>query len=284
MDPSSRVFTLALAVSLVFHALLFSLHFKFPEGKRLKDAPQMLDVVLVNSKTKSRPTKSDVQAQANLDGGGNTDENRRASTPLPVLNETERGTDAKRATRRVQELEAQQQRLMTQLQSKATVAPTEAKPEPSVEPPPQVSGADLANSALALARMQAQIKRNIDEYNQRPRKETIGTRAREYRFAQYVEGWRMKVERIGNLNYPDDARGRLYGSLILTVTIKADGTLQSVEINRSSGHQVLDRAAERIVRMAAPYSAFSSDIRKDTDLIEIVRTWTFAPGDRLFGE
>jgi len=285
MDPSSRVFTLALAVSLLFHAVLFSLQFKFPDTRRPKDAPQMLEVVLVNSKTKSQPVKSDVRAQANLDGGGNTDENRRASTPLPVLNEAERGSDTKRATRRVQELEAQQQRLMTQLQSKASVASTtEAKPEPSVEPQPQISGTDLANSALALARMQAQIKRNIDEYNQRPRKEIIGTRAREYRFAQYVEGWRMKVERIGNLNYPDDARGRLYGSLILTVTIKADGTLQSVEVNRSSGHQVLDRAAERIVRMAAPYSAFSSDIRKDTDLIEIVRTWTFAPGDKLFGE
>jgi protein TonB len=284
MDPSSRVFTLALAVSLLFHAVVFSLHFKFPEGKRLKDAPQMLEVVLVNSKTKSRPTKSDVQAQANLDGGGNTDENRRASTPLPVLNETERGTDVKRATRRVQELEAQQQRLMTQLQSKATVASTEAKPEPVVEPPPQVSGTDLANSALALARMQAQINRRIEEYNQRPRREFIGARASEYRFAQYVEGWRLKVERVGNVNYPEDARGRLYGSLILTVTIKPDGALESVEVNRSSGHQVLDRAAERIVRMAAPYAAFPPDIRKDRDLLVITRTWTFAPGDKLYGE
>jgi protein TonB len=284
MDPSSRVFALAMAVSLVLHAVLFSLHFKFPDPTRLKDAPQMLEVVLVNSKTKSKPTKSDVHAQANLDGGGNTDEKRHASTPLPVLNETERGTDVKRATRRVQELEAQQQRLMTQLQSKASVASTVAKPEPSPEPPPQVSGADLANSALALARMQAQINRRIEEYNQRPRREFIGARATEYRFAQYVEGWRMKVERIGNVNYPEDARGRLYGSLILTVTIKTDGSLDSVEVNRSSGHQVLDRAAERIVRMAAPYAPFPPDIRKDRDLLVITRTWTFAPGDKLFGE
>lgn len=284
MDSSSRVFSLALTVSIVLHALLLSLHFKYPDATRLKNMPQMLEVVLVNSKTKSKPAKSEVQAQANLDGGGNTDQNRRASTPLPLLNETERGTDVKRATKKVRELEAQQQRLMTQLEAKAKVASTTAKAEPSVEPQPQVSGADLANSALAFARMQAQINRRIEEYNQRPRKEFVGARAREYRFAQYVEGWRMKVERHGNVNYPEDARGRLYGSLILTVSIKNDGTLEAVEVNRSSGHQVLDRAAERIVRMAAPYAAFPPDIRKDTDILVITRTWTFAPGDKLFGE
>ena len=284
MDSSSRVFTLAMATSVVLHAVLLSLHFKYPDATRLKNTPQMLEVVLVNSKTKSQPAKSEVQAQANLDGGGNTDQNRRASTPLPLLNETERGTEVKRATKKVQELEAEQQRLMTQLEAKAKVASTTAKPEPSVEPQPQATGADLANSALALARMQAQINRRVEEYNQRPRKEFIGARAREYRFAQYVEGWRMKVERLGNVNYPEDARGRLYGSLILTVSIKTDGTLDSVEVNRSSGHQVLDRAAERIVRMAAPYAAFPPDIRKDTDVLVITRTWTFAPGDKLFGE
>ena len=284
MDSSSRVFTLAMATSVVLHAVLLSLHFKYPDATRLKNTPQMLEVVLVNSKTKSQPAKSEVQAQANLDGGGNTDQNRRASTPLPLLNETERGTEVKRATKKVQELEAEQQRLMTQLEAKAKVASTTAKPEPSVEPQPQATGADLANSALALARMQAQISRRVEEYNQRPRKEFIGARAREYRFAQYVEGWRMKVERLGNVNYPEDARGRLYGSLILTVSIKTDGTLDSVEVNRSSGHQVLDRAAERIVRMAAPYAAFPPDIRKDTDVLVITRTWTFAPGDKLFGE
>ena len=284
IDSSSRVFTLAMATSVVLHAVLLSLHFKYPDATRLKNTPQMLEVVLVNSKTKSQPAKSEVQAQSNLDGGGNTDQNRRASTPLPLLNETERGTEVKRATKKVQELEAEQQRLMTQLEAKAKVASTTAKPEPSVEPQPQATGADLANSALALARMQAQISRRVEEYNQRPRKEFIGARAREYRFAQYVEGWRMKVERLGNVNYPEDARGRLYGSLILTVSIKTDGTLDAVEVNRSSGHQVLDRAAERIVRMAAPYAAFPPDIRKDTDVLVITRTWTFAPGDKLFGE
>ena len=130
MDPASRVFSLALSISIVLHAVLFSLHFKFPDATRLKNTPQMLEVVLVNSKTKSKPVNTELHAQSNLDGGGNTDQNRRASTPLPVMSETERGSDVTRATKKVQELEAQQQRLLTQLQAKTAVASTEPKSEP----------------------------------------------------------------------------------------------------------------------------------------------------------
>ena len=138
--------------------------------------------------------------------------------------------------------------------------------------------------ALAIARMEAQISRQTEEYNKRPRKKNIGARAEEYRFAQYVEDWRLKVERIGNLNYPDGARGRVYGSLVLTVSIKADGSLDKIEVDRSSGYQILDRAAERIVKMASPYAGFPANIKRDTDILVITRTWTFAPGDKLFGE
>jgi protein TonB len=243
-------------------------------------------VVLVNSKTKASAANPDVLAQANLDGGGNTDENRRAKTPLPLLKESEPGLDAKRAARRVRELEAQQLKMMTKLQSVKSVTSTEPqKAAPAIETPqPQASGQDLATSALAIARLEAQISRQTEEYNKRPRKEFVGSRAREYRFAQYVEDWRQKVERIGNLNYPDSARGRVYGSLVLMVSIKSDGNLDSVEVQRSSGHQILDRAAERIVKMAAPYASFPASITRDTDVIVITRTWTFAQGDKLYGE
>ena len=202
-----------------------------------------------------------------------------------MLKETEPGTDARRAARRVQELEAQQLKMMTQLRAAKSVTPVEqAKAAATALPQPQVSGQDLATSALAIARMEAQISRQLEEYNQRPRKAFIGSRAREYRFAQYVEDWRLKVERIGNLNYPDGARGKVYGSLVLTVSIKSDGSLDSVEVQRSSGHQILDRAAERIVKMASPYANFPANIKRDTDILVITRTWTFAPGDKLFGE
>ena len=286
MDPSSRSLTLAMGMSIVLHAVALSIHFKLPDIILDKYASQALEVVLVNSKTRAKPSKADVLAQANLDGGGNTDENRRAKTPLPVLRETESGADAKRAARRVRELEAQQLKMLTRLQAAKSVSATEQPKAASAAeaPQPRISGQDLATSALAIARLEAQISRQFDEYNKRPKKEFIGARAREYRFAQYVEDWRLKVERIGNLNYPDGARGRVYGSLVLTVSIKADGSLESVEVQRSSGHQILDRAAERIVKMASPYAGFPANIRRDTDILVITRTWTFAPGDKLFGE
>jgi protein TonB len=286
MDPSSRSLTLALGASIFLHAMALSIHFKLPDIIRDKYGSLPLEVVLVNSKTKAAPVKADVLAQANLDGGGNTDEERRAKTLLPVLKEAELGADAKRAARRVQELEAQQSKMMSQLQSAKNVSSAEQpKTAPATDvPQPQATGQDLATRALAIARLEAQISRQTDEYNKRPRKAFIGSRAQEYRFAQYVEDWRLKVERIGNLNYPEDARGRIYGSLILIVSIKADGNLESVEVKQSSGHQILDRAAERIVKMASPYARFPANITSDTDMLVITRIWTFAPGDKLFGE
>ena len=286
MDPSSRSITIALGASILLHAVALSIHFKLPDIIRDKYIAPPLEVVLVNSKTKTSAANPDVLAQANLDGGGNTDENRRAKTPLPLLKEAEPGVDAKRAARRVRELEAQQLKMMTKLESAKSVASAEPlKAAPAMETPqPQASGQDLATSALAIARLEAQISRQTEEYNKRPRKEFVGSRAREYRLAQYVEDWRQKVERIGNLNYPDSARGRVYGSLVLMVSIKSDGNLDSVEVQRSSGHQILDRAAERIVKMASPYASFPANITRDTDVIVITRTWTFAQGDKLYGE
>jgi protein TonB len=170
---------------------------------------------------------------------------------------------------------------MTRLKSERAVSTDTAKVNPAAAPEPNRSGADLASSALAIARIEGQIARQLEEYNQRPRKKFIGARVEEYRFAQYVEDWRQKIERIGNLNYPDAARGRLYGSLVLTVVIKANGDLDRVEVNRSSGQRLLDDAARRIVQMAAPYAAFPESIRRDTDVLEITRTWTFTNMDRL---
>ncbi len=283
LAPSQRVLAVAITVSVVLHAVLLAIHFKLPDAMR-QMSNQTLEVVLVNSKSRTRPVKPDVLAQANLDGGGNTDENRRAKTPLPVLPNTAPGADVTQAQRRIQELEAQQRQVLTQTQPKPA-ASAEPVPVPvAPEPKALLSGADLAARTLAIARLEAQVSRNIDEYNKRPRKNFVGARASEYRFAQYVDDWRQKVERIGNINYPEGARGKMYGSLVLEVSLKPDGEIESLAVMRSSGFQLLDRAAERIVRMAAPYSPFPPDVRKDTDILVITRTWHFAQGDRLFGE
>jgi len=282
MEVEQRNFALALGVSVLLHLMLLAIHFKLPE-KLNKATEQVLDVILVNSKSAKKPTKAQAKAQANLDGGGNTDEDRRAKTPLPVAPKVREGTDLMDARKRVAELEAQQQQMLTRLQSQKTVVNDSRRNDNQQAPnaQPVASGLDLATAALNLARLEGQIARNIEDYNKRPRKKFIGARVEEYRFAQYVEDWRLKVERVGNLNYPEAAKGRHYGNLVLTVVIKSDGTLDRVEINRPSGQKVLDEAARRIVEMAGPYAPFPEAIRRDTDILEITRTWSFTTSDRL---
>lgn len=270
---------MAIGASILLHALVLSLHFGFPEMSRVVQ-DKALEIVLVNSKSARRPSDSQALAQTNLDGGGDIEQDRRAKTSLPVSDQRKSGADLEQARQRQQQLETQQQKLLAQAKSKTVVA---ARPESEAQPKPNttLSGRDLAQSALAMARLEGEIAQNVEEYNKRPRKRNIGLRTDEYRFAQYVEDWRQKVERIGTLNYPDAARGKLYGSLVLTVTIKNDGSVDKVEINRSSGHRILDDAARRIVQMASPYSPFPPDIRRDTDILEITRAWSFVNGDSL---
>lgn len=283
LDRQSRVLYGAIAASVVLHAVLLAVHFRYPDALRWNSANQPLEVVLVNARTKEKPVHADVLAQANLDRGGNTDERRRAKTPLPVTRPHDPGRDLAQAQRRVRRLEEQQRRLLAKATaSRLAVAPETEHKAPAEQPKPQLSGRDLADLSLAAMQLQAQIDRRIEEYQKRPRKKFIGARATEYRFAQYEEDWRQKIERVGTLNYPAEARGKLYGNLRLTVTIRPDGSVQSVDLDRSSGLKVLDAAAFKIVRMASPFAPFPPDIRKDTDLLVITRTWFFGPGDKIW--
>jgi periplasmic protein TonB len=280
-----RMLGAALGLSLALHAAVLSVHFKFPEGLRWKQENPPLEVVLVNAKTRERPAKAEVLAQANLDRGGNVEENRRAKTPLPVTEPRKPGKDFADAQRRQRALEARQQELLEQMRAVQSQAPAAAPRQQGLEEPgAKTSGRDLADLALAAMRLQAQIDRQIEDYQKRPRKKFIGANAAEYRFAQYEEDWRVKVERVGTLNYPAEARGKVYGNLRLTVAIRPDGSVESVELDRSSGLKVLDAAAFKIVRMAAPYARFPPDIKRDTDLLVITRTWFFGQGDKIWTE
>lgn len=267
---------LGIGISLALHAAVLSLHFKFPDASRfVRDSA--LDIILVNARSARKPVDAQARAQANLDGGGDTEEDRRAKTPLPPSLHQSAGDDLETLRRRTQEMEAQQQKLVTQAK-KMRSAFVGQSGQGSSEPQP-ATGQDLAEAARAMARLEGEISKSVDEYNKRPRKKSVGVRAEEYRFARYIEDWRAKVERLGTLNYPEAARGKMYGSLVLTVAITADGGVKSVEINRSSGQKVLDDAARRIVLMGSPYAEFPPDIRRDTDILEITRKWSFTQGD-----
>ena len=280
-----RVLRTALLISILLHGVALSLQFRLPDSLRWKSANTTLEVVLVNAKSREMPARSSVLAQANLDRGGNVDEARRATTPLPVTEPRNPGRDLADAQRRVRQLEVQQKRLLAQARKAKNRVPVEAqRPAPAEEQADHPSGRDLADMALAAMRLQAQIDKQIEEYQKRPRKKFIGANAAEYRFAQYEEDWRVKVERVGTLNYPPEARGKLYGNLRLTVTIRPDGSVEAVELDRSSGLKVLDQAAFKIVRLAARYAPFPPAIRRDTDLLVITRTWFFGQGDKLWTE
>ncbi len=145
------------------------------------------------------------------------------------------------------------------------------------------SATELMQQTLEVMRLEAQIAKDMDAYQKRPKRQSVGARAEEYRFARYVEDWRLKVERVGNLNYPEAARQqKLYGNLILTVSIRADGSVEKVD----------DRPLVRAAACSTPRRStssrwrrrtrrFRSDIRRDTDILDITRTWTFARGDEL---
>ena len=279
----NKSFSFALLISLGFHAIvLFGVGFAFPQYDKSMSMPlQPLEVVLVNSKSRLRPSNAEKMAQNNLDGGGNTSDERHSKTPFPALGDSEQFSPEQSA-HRVKQLEQEAKRLLTQLKSNYSVARETEVKQPLSD---QSSGEDLVTSSLAMARLEAEINKNNDAYEKLPKRKFVGARTQEYRYAQYVEDWRSKIERIGNMNYPQQARDqKIYGKLTLTVSIRSDGSVENVEINRSSGQRILDAAAMRIVKLAAPYAVFPPDLRKETDILSITRTWAFTSNDHLESE
>jgi protein TonB len=268
--------------SILLHAfILFGLVLVMPDPRSAVNFLQPLQVVLVNSRSDSRPVQADALAQHDLDGGGNTAEDRRAKTPLPAISD-DREFAPERQARRIAALEKESKRMLTRLKSDYTAAqPEPQKPNNSTAG----EGDELVEKSLEIARLEAQIDKNWDAYQKLPRRKFIGARTQEYRYAQYIEDWRIKVERIGNLNYPEQARReRIYGKLQLSVSINKDGSVESVEVSKSSGQPLLDAAAMRIVKLAAPFPRLPANIAKDVDILTITRTWSFTPSDTLQSE
>lgn len=145
--------------------------------------------------------------------------------------------------------------------------------------------AELLQRGRDLARIEAHGGETSEMLRQQSRRKVFGATARGVQYARYVEDWRLKVETIGNLNYPQAARDQgLHGSLQLLVALRADGSIERIELMRSSGHPILDEAARRIVELGAPFAPFPAELRQDTDVLEIIRTWTFSHGDKLRSE
>ncbi|WP_370263366.1 energy transducer TonB [Limnobacter sp.] len=254
----------AMVLSLLLHALLLSVHFSKPPEQTKVSPP--LEVILVNAQSSEAPQRAKVLAQVALDGGGDADQGR--ATTLPSEADDAVSQRELIATReRLAKLEALQ-RDLAGAEFRPQLAPAPADDRPAIDPKDQ--------RALEIKRLQAQIAENIKNYNERPRKHFFSPRTSPYAFAMYEEAWRARVEQVGNANYPQELKGRIYGKLRLTAYIRADGTLDDVEIDRSSGSAVLDRAALKILRQSAPFSPFPSDMRTKADILAITRTWVFS--------
>lgn len=267
---ADKVLVMALTVSIGLHITVLAIRFVDPEFLRVRSSDPPLEIILVNAKSETRPGKPEALAQSNLDGGGANESGRRTS-PLPDTFEMRDGDAVDAARAMVQQLEEEQKRLLAALRESLQVRPT--PPKEAADQSQQ--GAIEQERRERLARAQAEIAKQISDYQKRPRKHHFMPSASEYRYARYVEDWRARVEKIGNQNYPDDARGKYYGALRMTVAIRKDGSVADAMVDQSSGSPVLDRAARRIVQLAAPYPPFPPDIARDTDILEITRTWIF---------
>jgi protein TonB len=268
---ADKVLVMAMTVSVGLHITALAVRFVDPELFRVRSTDPPVEIILVNAKSASAPGTVEALAQNNLDGGGANDAGRRTS-PLPNSFEMRDGDSLESARKTVQQLEEEQKKLLATLRESLQLQPTPPK-DASTEA--MQDGSTDEETTQQLARAQAEIAKQISDYQKRPRKHHFMPSASEYRYARYVEDWRARVERIGNENYPNDARGRYYGALRMTVAIRKDGSVADALIEQSSGSQILDRAARRIVQIAGPYRPFPPEIARDTDILEITRTWIF---------
>ncbi|MHB8453461.1 MAG: energy transducer TonB [Acidiferrobacterales bacterium] len=241
-----------------------------------------LEITLVQTRSDHAPDHPDFLAQANQDGGGNSKRPLIARSPLPALEMSDKNEHIPVARPNPQDSVQSIRELAALLTNNAAGARI-ANPEPAPEPQQAATGreapglTELAQLEQERAQLSAEISRSWQEYQKLPRQKYIDARTVEYKYAAYMDAWSSTVERIGNLNYPEEAKRRnISGDLVLDVAIRQDGSVYRVKVLRSSGHKVLDDAAVRIVHLAAPFAPLPPDIRADTDILHIVRTWKFA--------
>ena len=280
LTPDDRL-SLTFCLAFILHALLVLGIVFVPEDK-VNPRYESMEIVLVQQS--SEPAEdAEVLAQANLHGGEVEEESIATSLlpPLPYQETTEVTAPAETQSR---ESPAEPELAATALTTDAvsavaveaqnTITAMEENQDKIDTDRPNAT--ELVTNSLKMATLSSEVKRKLETKVKRPKRTFISASTREYKYAAYMEAWRAKVERVGNLNYPEEARRRnISGQLILDVALNPDGKINQITIRRSSGHKVLDNAAIGIVELAAPYSPFPQAIRTETDVLHITRTWQF---------
>jgi periplasmic protein TonB len=245
-----------------------------------KPALPTLDVTLVNVANNEAPDKADFLGQANNKGGGDSDKSARPSQPFSgLLPKPDPGTAPQQvdAATPTPQQATDQRYVTTTGHSDYSVNSDTAKDERDA-----TADADEARIEQEAAQLAAEVREQSQAYAKRPHKKFISASTKEYAYAAYMRGWVDRIERVGNLNYPEQAREqRLHGDVILTVGLNRDGTVHSIDVTRSSGFAVIDNAAEAIVKLCAPFPSLPPDSKEKVDILYITRTWQFQPGDVL---
>lgn len=269
-----------LLFSLLLHGvLLLGITFHF-----VKPTPSLptLDVTLVNVANQQAPDKADFLAQANNAGGGQSD---RAARPSDLFSGAIPKPDPGIAAQPV-EATTPRPREATPTHMVTTSGATDFRvtsdtARTQVDPQEQAPTAEELKRQQAIAQLAAELRQKKVAYAKRPKVKYLTASTREYAYAAYMRGWSDRVERVGNLNYPEEARRRgLHGDVLLTVVLSLDGSIKSIEVIQSSGQKVLDAAAERIVRLAAPFPPAPKSAER-IDELNITRTWRFQPNNVL---
>ena len=262
--------TIGFAISLLIHLAVMMVRFAPPDPLKFIPSQSQLEVVLLNAQTKTAPLAPEVLAQVNMEGGGDRDSGRSRS-PWPAETKARDGEVLQEQQARLKELEEEQRRLLALAQGQTS----QVESPPVTSDPAQAEAPNADETKEMISRLQAQIDRQIEDYSKRPRRLTYGVNAVGVNYARYVDAWADRIEQIGTERFPAEARGKMYDSLIITVEIDRFGNVVDVLINKKSRYETLNRVIKQIVYAGAPYNQFTEEMRKDGDILQIVRTWTF---------
>lgn len=275
---SADSLAMAVAVAAGLHVAMIGLvHFDFLADRAQSVAPS-LDVVLVDWATEETPEQADFLAQVTQAGGGESAQAGSPEQPLlpePAQPEFEPPQPEASADDLSPALED-----VVAADALSDPLPMAADGREAALPEP-LDARELMERSLAMVRT-PELRREAQDFRQQPRRKFISAATREHLFASYMSAWIAKVERIGNMNYPEAARRQgVEGSLVLSVDILADGSVDQIRVLRSSGHDLLDEAAVRIVRLSAPFAPLPPEITEQVDILTITRTWQFSSATGL---
>ncbi len=270
---------MAIAVAAGLHAAVIGLvHFDFLAGRSDAAAPS-LDVILVDWATDEIPEQADFLAQVTQAGGGESPE---AGIPeeLSVPDPEPARPDLPQPDALAEDQPPAPEDLVS-VENPAELLPTQPETSEALEDEPRDSR-ELIEQSLAMARLSPDRTTDAHDFRQQPRRKFISASTREHVYASYMSAWIAKVERIGNMNYPEAARRRnIEGGLVLSVDLLPDGSVDHIRVLRSSGHDILDEAAIRIVRLSAPFAPLPDEVAEQVDVLTITRTWQFSSSSGL---